>query len=250
MAAFPQNARGFVRALILHSIFLLGLLGGAGCTGYAPSGTAGVAVTEGDRALRAGEAEAAVAAYRRALDGAPRNPVALHGLARAYSARGDVEAALGIYAGLEFGAPSYFGRARSDCAIVLDIAADDRKRKGDLEGELRLLERLGEVARGSDGYDLEGRLRRARLAGGEHSLATRRDERAESLYRAVLRDHSQNLDAVVGLAAALQAQNRNDEAAALLSAAAQVHPGSPAIHRAIDRLSQLRYPTPPANASP
>ena len=205
-------------------------------------------VAVADAALSAGDIDFAIELYREVLDRDARDPNALHGLARSFAARGDPEASLSIYAGLELFSSGYFPRAREDYLAALDLAAIRRGATGDAPGELRLLERI--AARDPERAGLKERMNAIRLALAVEYLAEDRDTEAEALYRAVLEGQSHRIDAVLGLADIMVSQNRVAEAQVVIAAARRFHPDNQALEQAMVRTRKIRYPNVPARDFP
>ena len=191
-----------------------------------------------DAALKTGYSESAISIYRTLLDREPRNPRALHGLARSYVAKGDAEASLSIYAALEALAPVYFRRVLPDFLFALDRAAAERSSAGDGIGALRLLERIAESDPEHEG--LADRMVALQLElAADHRSAGRSSE-AEALYRSALQLRPDRTDSVLGLVDVLVDQARAPDALAVLEEARQRRPEDRGLLRAMDRVSQIR----------
>ncbi len=238
----PRRRSGGSRALVflLLSLSLL-----AACAG--PGAGAREALRRGDTALSLDDPEEALRAYREVLAADPRNPGALLGLARAYVATGDAEAALEIFAGLELAAPEVFGAGRDAYQQALDAAASSRAERGDAAGGLRFLRRLAELDPARAG--LAERLRIAIVAEGERLLLEGRPSAAEGLFQEVLRAAPGQIEATLGLARSLLERGSVDEAIRVLSDASVRHPGDDRIEALMDRAIEIRYPSSPAKLS-
>lgn len=228
-----------------NGVLALGVALALGCAG---ARLAEPQLQRAEMALAVGSPEDAIAAYRRALEYEPRNPEALHGLARAHVARGEAETALGIYTGLELGAPAYFESALRDYLEAVDRAAEGRLAAGDAAGALELLRRLQERDPGRAGVD--PRIRAALLAEGARRVADGRVWEGEELFREVLEADPGSVEAVLGLAEALLTAGRVDDAIRVLSDASLAHPDDPRIDALMDRAIEIRYPSTPASPLP
>ncbi|MCH2169454.1 tetratricopeptide repeat protein [Myxococcota bacterium] len=233
---------------VLFGSALLCLLSLSNCMGPGGSGRIRALVAEGDASLSRGLTDRAIESYRGALDIESRFPPALHGLIRAHLARGDVEASLALCAAMEVGTPAYFQRVRADCTRALELAATERQNRGDPTGELRLLERLSDLAPETQG--LMPRLNRVRLAAAESRFRQGQRVEAIALYRELLSTAPDQTRVRVKLAEALGSLGRIEEAVTVLSSGLAEHPGSAELEAAMDRLGPLRSRNTPARISP
>jgi thioredoxin-like negative regulator of GroEL len=226
-------------AFMIFSIFL------SSCVGLGSDHE--LAIRRGESALQLGDSDAAIQAFREALAARPRDPEVLLGLARAYVAAGDAEAALEIFAGLELAAPRAFASAAGDYEAALDGAARARAERGDVAGGLRFLRRLEE--RKSQRPGLSERLHAAIAAEGERLLADGRPSAAARLFEEVLAASPGHLDATLGLARSLIDRGAVDEAIRVLADASVRTPNEPRIEELMDRAIEIRYPSRPAKLS-
>ena len=207
-----------------------------------------LALEQGELALTLGDPEEAADAFHRALEYKPRDPEALHGLARSYIARADAEAALEIFAGLEHSEPAYFqSRATPDYLLALLASAETRLSRSDPRGGLRLARRLRAIDpdyRGADHLFL-----RALVAEGARLREAHRWRQAEKIYREALEFDASHVEAVLGLSEALIGEGRVDEAIRMLSDASLQHPEDARISALMDRAIEIRYPISPAKHS-
>jgi predicted Zn-dependent protease len=210
----------------------------AGCAGV---DSYQVELERGEVALRVGEPEDAVDAYRRALAYRSDEPEGLHGLARAYVAQGDGESALGVFARLERADPDYFReRATTDYHFALYQAARNRLRRGDSARALELLRRLERLD--PDHSGLEALRAQALIAEGGRLQVAGRPEEAELLFREALGSDAAGADATLGLAETLMESGRVNTAISVLSDALLRHPEDRRVQALMERALAIRYP--------
>jgi predicted Zn-dependent protease len=192
-------------------------------------------------ALRVGEPEDAVDAYRRALAHRSDDPEGLHGLARSYVAQGDGESALGVFARLERADPDYFHeQATTDYHFAIYQAARNRLRRGDSARALELVRRLERLD--PDHSGLEALRAQALIAEGGRLQVAGRPEEAEVLFREALGSDAAGADATLGLAETLMESGRVNTAISVLSDALLRHPNDRRVQALMDRALAIRYP--------
>jgi tetratricopeptide (TPR) repeat protein len=221
-----------------RALVALALTGLAACAGVDPREAA---IERGELALSLDEPEDATDAFHSALLYRPGDAEALHGLARAHTARGDGETALEVFELLGREHPSYLEQvAAADRYRALLLAARVRLERDDPAGALRLLRRAEEHDP-KDAVRME-LLRRSLIAqSGKLLVAGRRDEAEAALGEALGGAPARGVEAQT-LARALLEVGRIDSAISVLSDALLRDPADPTLRRLMDRALQIRYP--------
>jgi tetratricopeptide (TPR) repeat protein len=226
---------------------LAALLGAglAGCAGLDPGA---VHRERGEQALARGEPGDARDFFRYALGASPGEPRAVLGLARAHTALGDGERALGLLFGLERTHPRFFReRARGDLALALLQAADARLRRGDAIEALRQLRRLQALDPAHPG--LAGALPRVLVAAGGELQVMGRAREAQALLREATGAEPEPAQAVVALARALLEAEELDRAISVLSEALRREPSDTRARALLALALERRYPDPVCHPS-
>ena len=222
---------------------LAALLLAAACAGStAPSLEVGYEreLGRGDLALRMGFPADAADHYRSALALRPGDPPALLGLARAYVAAGEGEAALAALARLERSDPAWVHeRAGGEMRQAMMLAARSRLRRGDSAGALQLLRRLREIA--PDYPDLQRTLVDVGFAEAGRLQVAGRPEAAAALLREVGHAAPEG-DVAFALAVGLMDRGRVNLAISVLSDAITLRPADVRLVALMDRALRIRYP--------
>lgn len=200
-------------------------------------------VARGEAALAAGQPDEARDFFRYALDADPTDPRALHGLARAQLAEGELAPALETFRQLERADPVYFAReAADDRTEVWLRAAEERLARGDPVAALELLRRIDAADPDHPSLpDLSGRALVA--ASGRAHVAGRR--RPAGAWLSEGPGESEGLPARRRQAERLLANGEVDTAISALSNALLEHPDDPELRALLAQALDRRYPDPP-----
>ncbi len=203
-------------ATLALMVWIGGALACAGARPEAPEGPAAAeaAVRRADMALAMGQAEAAAAGYREALELDPASGAALLGLARSLAQLGDATQALALYDALATGHPSRFEALgpRELCA-VLGAAIEARMAEASAIEALAVAGRVSEL--GCEGRISAGSLARVHRAAAE-ALAPGHASDAIDHYREAIRLEPQPAEVFIAAARLLIAEGRRPEALDLL----------------------------------
>ena len=222
----------------LQTLVFLLALGCAGVDRAAPD------LERAERALTIGEAEDAADAFRSALAVHPESSEALHGLARSYTARGDGESGLVVFAELKRVDADYFrDRAGADHRFALYQAARSRFWRGDPAGALQALLQLRALE--PDHPGLRDLMPQVLIAEGGRLLVVGRDEEAGALLREATGEGPSDAAPVYLLAEKLVETGRTDTAITVLSDALLRDPDDERLISLMNRALDIRYPDAP-----